>query len=465
MEKKPSILIVDDTLVNIELIMNILKRLKKYNILTAGNGLDALEKIKQNDISLILLDIVMPDMDGFEVAVILKEHEEYKDYKGIPIIFLTANTDSSCIKKGFELGAKDYITKPFNMQELIARVDTHVELFNNSKKLEEKLNENSVLLEQYKVVVDECDIVSKTDIRGNITYINDKFLEISGYTKEELMGKPHNIIRHIDMPKEAFRDMWKTIRNKKTWRGEIKNLKKNGGYYVVESTVVPILDAQGKIVEYMSIRHDITDIYDLNQEIENTQKEVIFTLGAVGESRSKETGKHVKRVAEYSYLLAKLYGLDDVECELIKNASPMHDIGKVAIPDVILNKPDRLDLKEFEIIKTHSMIGFDMLKHSNRPILKAAAIIALEHHERYDGTGYPNKKQADDIHIYGRITAIADVFDALGTNRVYKKAWELDAILELVAFESGKHFDPTLARLFLDNLDEFLIIKENYKEV
>lgn len=461
MQEKPSVLIVDDDQINIELISNILNRIHKYNIVTASNGKDALKKVKLNDFSLILLDIVMPDLDGFEVAVELKSHSKYKE---IPIIFLTANTESQQIKKGFELGAKDYITKPFNMQELLARVDTHIALYKSNKQLKEQLDENMVLLEQYKNVVDESDIVSKTDIKGNITYVNKKFLEISGYTEEELVGKPHNMVRHVDMPRRAFKKMWKTIKNKKIWKGEVKNLKKNGDYYVVESTIMPILDTNGDIVEYVSVRHDITDIYNLNQEIENTQKEVIFTLGAVGESRSKETGKHVKRVAEYSYLLGQLCGLAEYDCNLIKNASPMHDIGKVAISDAILNKPGSLDKKEFEIIKTHSKLGFEMLKHSQRPILKAAATIALEHHEKFDGTGYPQKKQGEDIHIYGRITALADVFDALGTNRVYKQAWELDDILELIKKESGKHFDPKLVTLFLDNLPDFLQIREKLKE-
>ena len=460
MQGKPSVLIVDDDQTNVVLITTILSKIKKYNIFSATNGCDALKIVKQKNISLILLDIVMPDMDGFEVATFLKSREEYKD---IPIIFLTAESDTEHIKKGFALGGKDYVTKPFNLQVLVTRVDTHIALFNSTRRLKQRLDDNIVLLEQYKNVVDESDIVSKTNARGIITYVNQKFIDISGFSKEELIGYSHNIVRHKDMSTEIFNEMWKTIKSKKIWKGEVKNIKKNGGYYVVESTIMPILDTQGKIVEYVSVRHDITDIYDLNQEIENTQKEVIFTLGAVGEARSKETGQHVKRVAEYSYLLGKLYGLDEIECDLIKNASPMHDIGKVAIPDNILNKPTSLNEEEFEIIKTHAQLGFDMLKHSQRPILKAAATIALEHHEKYDGSGYPLGKKGDEIHIYGRISALADVFDALGTNRVYKKAWEFDKIIELLKAESSKHFDPKLVELFLGNLPYFITIREKFK--
>lgn len=202
-----------------------------------------------------------------------------------------------------------------------------------------------------------------------------------------------------------------------------------------------------------------------DKELEETQKEIIFTMGAIGETRSKETGNHVKRVAEYSKLLASLYGLSEDECELIKMASPMHDIGKVGIPDNILNKPGGFEPDEWEVMKTHAALGYEMLKYSTRPILKAAAIIANEHHEKIDGSGYPKGLKGNEIHIYGRITAIADVFDALGSDRVYKKAWELDRILGLFEEEKGKHFDVKLVELFLQNLSEFLIIREQFKDL
>ncbi len=210
---------------------------------------------------------------------------------------------------------------------------------------------------------------------------------------------------------------------------------------------------------------DITELINLNEEIDTTQKEIIYTMGEIGESRSKETGKHVKRVARYSYLLASLYGLPKDEAKKLKMASPMHDIGKIAIPDSILNKPARHTEEEFEIMKTHSKLGFEMLNKSNRPIIKAAAIIAHQHHEKYDGSGYPNSLQGEEIHIYGRISAIADVFDALGSQRVYKKAWEPDEILQFFKDEKGKHFDPKLIDLFFDNLDDFLKIRNEFKDI
>ncbi len=207
------------------------------------------------------------------------------------------------------------------------------------------------------------------------------------------------------------------------------------------------------------------ELMALKIEIEETQKEVVFTMGAIGEARSKETGNHVKRVAEYTYLFAKYYGLPKKECEMLKQASPMHDIGKIAIPDAILNKPGRFNQEERTIMETHAQLGYDMLKYSNRPLLKMAAIVAYEHHEKYNGTGYPNKIAGEKIHIYGRVTAIADVFDALGSTRVYKPAWDDKKIFNLFQEERNKHFDSKLVDIFFEHLDEFLHIRDTMKDI
>ncbi len=212
------------------------------------------------------------------------------------------------------------------------------------------------------------------------------------------------------------------------------------------------------------MNHALEEITLLNKEIEDTQREVVFTMGAIGESRSKETGNHVKRVAEYSKLLALYYGLDESEAEMLRQASPMHDIGKVAIPDAVLNKPGRFDEHERRIMDTHAALGYEMLKHSARPLLLMAATVANEHHEKWDGSGYPRALRGEEIHIYGRITALADVFDALGSDRVYKKAWEDARIFTLFKEERGKHFDPTLIDIFFDHLEEFLVIRDRLKD-
>lgn len=339
-------------------------------------------------------------------------------------------------------------------------------ILNSTNKLEKSYEESLQLLEQYKATVDKSFIVSKTDPKGNITYVNNEFCTISGYEEDELLGKPHNIIRHPDMPKEIFKDMWHTIKVlKKPWRGKVKNLKKDSGEYWVKAIVNPILNANNEVIEYISIRTDFTEVIQLHLELEETQREIIYKMGEIGETRSKETGNHVKRVAYYSKLLAQLYGLSAKEAEILFMASPMHDIGKVGIPDSILNKADTLTQEEIEVIKTHTTLGYNILHTSKREILRTAAIVAYEHHEKYDGTGYPRGLKEDEIHIFGRITAVADVFDALGHDRVYKKAWELSRVLDFFKKQRGKHFDPILVDLLFDNLDEFLKIKAELEDI
>lgn len=584
---KPTVLLVDDIEINLRLLENTLKNY--YNIETAQSGEEAVEKVSKLKIDVILLDIQMPKMDGYEVCKMLKQDDETKD---IPVIFVTGNTSSESEEKCFEIGAVDYITKPINISTLLARVKTHITL----RLQKVQLNQSQKLLQEYKEAVDEGSIVSKSDITGKITYVNNQFCKISGYAKDELIGKQHKILRHCDMPKAIFENLWHTIKVlKKTWHGELKNRKKDGSHYWVEATIKPILDTKGniiefialrtditeiqnykeflrkkldstslsfheyedaivhnsaiaklssdltikfvnnkylelakyefeemigkpitnfiadasleniehilnivkkgethttnfqgkpkygeafftettikpikntsgEIVEYLLIKHDVTPLVNSHLEIIATQKEIIYKMGEIAESRSQETGNHVKRVAEYSRLLALLAELSEDEAEILFIASPMHDIGKVGIPDSVLNKPGILNEEEWKIMKKHSSIGYKILKGSNKEVLKAAAIVAYEHHEKWDGSGYPRKLKGESIHIYGRITAIADVFDALGSHRCYKKAWELEKILELFNQEKGKHFDPNLINLFFENLDKFLEIRDKFED-
>ena len=245
---------------------------------------------------------------------------------------------------------------------------------------------------------------------------------------------------------------------------EIESLQKQ--FLSTTDKLVKDVKRQDKIMARSDKRQqrEYDELMALKIEIEETQREVVFTMGAIGESRSKETGNHVKRVAEYSKIMALHYGLSEKEAEMLKQASPMHDIGKVAIPDAVLNKPGRFNDEERKIMDTHTQIGYDMLKMSNRTLLKTAATVAYEHHEKWNGTGYPNKLKGEEIHIYGRITALADVFDALGSDRVYKKAWNDEKIFKLFKEERGEHFDPKLIDIFFDNLDEFLEVRDSFKD-
>lgn len=200
----------------------------------------------------------------------------------------------------------------------------------------------------------------------------------------------------------------------------------------------------------------------LHEDVASTQREIVYMLGEAVETRSQETGNHVKRVAEISRILARSYGLDEEEVELIKLASPLHDIGKIGVPDAILNKHGGLDPAEWTFMQAHAELGHRMLVGSSRKILQAGAIIALEHHEKWDGSGYPGGKSGEDIHLYGRLTAVADVFDALGSARTYKQAWPVEKIVAYMKAESGRHFDPKLVEVLLDNLDEIVTVRERF---
>lgn len=280
------------------------------------------------------------------------------------------------------------------------------------------------------------------DAKGEIVFQNDS---------------SHSLEITVQSPKDLEIDSFENLIQHHTQTNKI--LKLNNRFYQI--------DIQGLQNEKLLLAYfdDVTQVMELNDEIEQTQREVIYAMGEIGETRSKETGNHVKRVAKYSKKLALLYGLSQKEADTLQMASPMHDIGKVGIPDAVLNAPRKLTQDEWQIMKTHAQLGYEMLKNSNKPILKAASIVAHEHHEKWDGSGYPRGLSGEEIHIYGRITAVADVFDALGSERVYKKAWALEDILELFKEESGKHFDPELINLFLNHLDEFLVIRDKYQDV
>ena len=202
----------------------------------------------------------------------------------------------------------------------------------------------------------------------------------------------------------------------------------------------------------------------MHEEVIETQREVLYLLGEAVELRSQETGAHVKRVAQISRILAHHYGLSEDESNHIKMASPMHDTGKIAIPDQILNKPGKLTDEEFAIMKTHASAGEAILSKSDRPILKLAAKIAGQHHERWDGKGYPHGLKGEEIHIAGRITAVADVFDALGSKRCYKEPWPLEKIIELFKQEAGQQFDPKLVDILLAQMDTIVAVRERFPD-
>lgn len=207
-----------------------------------------------------------------------------------------------------------------------------------------------------------------------------------------------------------------------------------------------------------------TKILSLQKRTMSVQKEMIHVLGEAIETRSGETGNHVKRVAMLSALLAKLKGLSHREIEMIEIISPMHDVGKIAVPEAILDKPGKLSAEEWEVMKRHTTAGYNLLKTSHGDLTNLAAIIANEHHERWDGKGYPQQKFGEEIHLFARITAIADVFDALLSQRCYKEAWPIEDVVTLFEREKGLQFDPELTDLLLIHLNDFVDIRNTYPD-
>jgi response regulator RpfG family c-di-GMP phosphodiesterase len=202
----------------------------------------------------------------------------------------------------------------------------------------------------------------------------------------------------------------------------------------------------------------------LRDEIEGTQRDIVYMLGESIETRSKETGQHVRRVAEYARIIALGVGLSERDAATLHIAAPLHDFGKIGIPDYVLHKPGKLTGAEWEIMKTHAQIGADLLGQSKREILQAASLLAGNHHEKWDGTGYPRGLKGEEIHIYGRIGALADVFDALGSRRCYKEPWILDDIIKYLTEQRGAHFDPRLVDWMLNNMEELLHVRRTFPD-
>jgi response regulator RpfG family c-di-GMP phosphodiesterase len=246
------------------------------------------------------------------------------------------------------------------------------------------------------------------------------------------------------------------------------------GYFPSQSDKISLLYLKGikslsaidtKLLEIFSGNVSLAfDNLLLNKEIIETQEELIYRLGDVVESRSSEAGNHIRRMSEVSYMLALKLGLSADEAELLKQAAPMHDIGKIAIPDKVLLKPGKLNNDEMEEMKRHPSIGFDIFQGSNRPILKAAAIISHQHHEKFDGTGYPNQLEGENIHIYARIVAVADIFDALTHKRCYKEAWVIEDVIDFFKTASGSHLDPNVVTIMLENIHLAVSVNNKYKD-
>lgn len=337
---RQKLLLVDDEPQNLQLLRQILK--DDYDLVFAKSGREALNAALEHHPHLILLDVMMPGMDGHEACRLFKDD---KRISHIPVIFVTALGDESDEAKGFDLGAVDYITKPVRPAVVKKRVKSHL----------------------------------------------------------------------------ALNDQQRACRHQ------------------------------------VELQH---------QELIETRLQSLQMLGKAAEYKDNETGLHVVRMSHYSALLARAYGWEKVDCDLMLHAAPMHDIGKIGTPDRILQKPGKLDADEWEIMKQHPENGAKIIgEHANESeLFKMARTIALTHHEKWDGSGYPYGLAGEAIPIVGRIVTVADVFDALTTKRPYKTAWSVEQAIEFMHQEAGKHFDPGLIDLFQGILPEVLQIRERWLE-
>lgn len=252
--KRLNLLFVDDNKLITDLGKSLFSEIFN-SISIASNGEDALDLLKNKSFDIVITDINMPKMDGFELVRHIK-----KNYPEILVVFLSAFFDTDTLLKAIELDVDGFLLKPFDLDKFFS---TMYNILYYKLELQKQIH----LLQQYKHIVDDSLIVSKTDLKGNITYVNDAFVDISGFTREELIGKPHNIVRHPDMKKEVFKELWDTILNKKTWKGLIKNRKKNGEAYYVESVVKPIFDRDGNIKEFIALRKDVTNFINAEKLI------------------------------------------------------------------------------------------------------------------------------------------------------------------------------------------------------
>ncbi len=506
MSKEDRILVVDDEVVIRELMFDILSD-EGFSVELAPNGRAALEMLgKGDDFVVLFTDIMMPEMDG--IALIREAHKVAPDL--VPIVmtgYATLETARAAVKEG----AYDYVLKPFNLSEIKLAVS-------NALERRRLITENARLKDISELFKISESIAAMRDEDSLLDFVLRAALERVDAERGSLMlvssdGEQLEVVRSIGLPKEWTRSVSSVgtsiaglvaqhvqpllISDIKEEPGLMELSRRLGSNSFIsvplERKAIPlpktaISDAgQPRVIAVLNVtekrgarKFSESDLKTLSivanhaaaalenvrliRDIEDTQREIVFTLGEIVETRSRETGNHVKRVAAYSKLLALKCDMSPSEAEILHLAAPLHDVGKVGVPDAILNKPASLTEEEYETIKLHTNIGHDMLKVSTGRVLQAAALIALQHHERFDGKGYPHGLSGKDIHIYGRIVGIADVFDALGVERVYKAAWSFDKIIDYFCEQRGRQFDPDLVDTFLNNVEEIAAIRSAFPE-
>lgn len=351
---------------------------------------------------------------------------------------------------------------------------------------------------KYKILVADDEVFNREIIKG-VLLDEDTDYEIceaeDGFStlQQVKTNEPDLLLLDIGMPKMSGLEVLEEIRKDSRFDAlpvivitaypeEKYNALQIGANDFIAKPI-EVIDLKLRVKNSLKLKSYSNMLLNFNQELDKQVKErtielkkaldrskaaemeIVLKLGKAAEFKDIETGAHLFRIRNYTKLLAKNMGLDEKDVNLIYNASPLHDVGKVGIPDRILLKPGRLDKNEFEIMKKHVEIGLEILSnHEDYPLLNAAYYITRDHHENWDGTGYPFGRKNTDIHIFGRICKIADVFDALTSKRVYKDAYSIDKALDIMGKDIGKMFDPDIYGIFLDNINDFRVIKEESEE-
>lgn len=356
-------------------------------------------------------------------------------------------------------------------------------------------------LHLYRVLEQASNPLIITNRKGIINYVNPAFCKLTGYSIEELIGASPSLLKSGIHTKEFYKDLWSNILSGNSWQSEICNKKKNGELYWEYQSISPIKDESGEITSFLGVRLDDTkrkeyetelkvltaNLEKSNRDLQNYSKaieiansqlqdfssqlhgryeelkeshlETLNRLAKAAEFKDEDTGEHIIRMSRYSSTIAKRLGYPEDEVKNILCAAPMHDIGKVGIPDKIMHKTGKLTPKEFEQIKEHPVIGARILAGSPSPLVNLAEVIALSHHEKWDGSGYPYGLSGKSIPEPGQIVALADCFDALTSRRPYKDPYPLDVAKEIIIKEKEKSFSSDIVDAFLDSMEDILKIK------
>ena len=458
---------------------------KSLEFISAYSGAEAKEILSQNDdIAIAIVDVVMEKVDsGLEVIKFIREDIKNRSIRLVLRTGQPGEAPEESVIRDYDIN--DYKNKTeltdIKLKTLLyatIRSYRDIRLIQSHKAGLESIidammhfiNCDSITQFASSLLTHVANILKITEhqIVCCVAYSDDnqvtQFNLLTTNKKEADDQKPINVPKEIEPLLFDAHDQKKSIHQPEHFVGYLKTSSGRENYLYV-SRGEELTETEHDLLEFFA--HSLAVAYDniyMREMVKQSQREISYIIGEAVERRSKETGSHVKRVAHYSYMLAILYGLSEFDADIIRLASPLHDVGKIAIPDNILNKPAKLDAQEWEIMQTHAQIGEDIFSQSQNEILQMGAVIAGQHHEKWNGSGYPNRLVGEDIHIAGRITALADVFDALASDRCYKPAWPLDKVLNLLKEESGQHFEPKLVDLLLNNLDDFISTRDLYPD-